>query len=202
VRRRTSAPLLLFVGALAGMAVVLLRERPVPAPSPPPSKAPPPAVADGPAEPATLRRYETTATLAEDLRDALAEGGRTLPAEFARVSLALAGQARFVLERMVPAESSPCVRALLVAAAGLHLPEDPLVWRALEDASPEVRAAAALAMAYEEGGDLSPPLPAGVALPLGRRLDGMALERLLRARSVESDGAARAAMEAALTRRR
>ncbi|MGQ0612522.1 MAG: hypothetical protein ACT4PV_02065 [Planctomycetaceae bacterium] len=202
VRRRASALLLLLLGAAAGMAAVLLQEGPRAGPSPPPSPTPAAPAMRDPAEPARLRRYETTATLAEDLRDALAEEGRALPAEFARVSRALAGQARFVLERMVPAESSPAVRALLVAAAGLHLQDDPLLWKCLEDASAAVRAAAALTMAYGEGGAVAPGLPAGVTLPLGRRVEGTGRERLLHAREVETDGAARAAMDAALNHRR
>lgn len=188
--------------ATAVLGVLVLKERP----QPPPAAGPPPAAAPGPPTPppnaeATLRPYETTGTLTEDLRDALAGPPEALGAEFRRVSDRLAAKARFVLVSTAPDEASPRVRALLVLAAGRHVPDEPILLAYLGDREAVVRRAAALAAAHEEQGTPFPLLQ-GVDVPLGRALPPAtrsALEERLRR---EEDEGVRGALAAALGGRR
>lgn len=160
--------LCLLVAAIATGVLVFLRhgrdDLPPPAPAPPP----PPAPVTAPAE-ETLRPYETVATLQEDLRDALAGPKEALAAEVARVSSRLRPSARRVLVETAPREASPKVRALLVLAAGVHVPDEGILLAFLDDREPVVRRAAALATARQEGGAAA-ELMEGVEVPVGREL--------------------------------
>lgn len=153
-------------------------------------EAPPPAEE-------TLRPYETAATLTEDLRDALAGPEEALGAEVRRVSDRIAATARSVLVTTAPAEASPRVRALLVLAAGPHVPDEPALLAFLGDREPLVRRAAALAAGRIEGGSAVALLP-GVEVPVGRKLP-RATRRALEARlSREEDEGVRGTLSAAL----
>jgi len=161
--------LCLVVAGVATAILVLLRlgPRDEPAPGPGAPLIPPPAKV-APAE-ETLRAYETVATLQEDLRDALAGPKEALGAEVSRVSARLAPNARRVLLENARDEASPRVRALLVLAAGVHVPDEAILLAYLDDREPVVRRAAALAAAHRDGG---PPvtLLEGVEVPVGREL--------------------------------
>jgi hypothetical protein len=117
----------------------------------------------------TLRAYETVATLAEDLRDALAGPKEALEPEVARVSARLRASARRVLVETAPREASPRVRALLVLAAGVHVPDERILLAFLDDREAVVRKAAVLATARRDGG-AKVALVEGVEVPVGREL--------------------------------
>lgn len=198
------AALLFAILAVAGVAYVVAR--PPPSVEPKSSRAapsPPPSPASAAPEPeATIRPYRTTATLAEDLRDALASGAPPLAEEWRRVSDALRPQARHVLETLAPAEASPRVRALLVLAAGVHLPDSAALARFLDDRSAAVRSAAALAAVFDRDGARSLRLLEGLAVPIGRE-PGPETAAAMRARlAKEEDEGARGTLEAALSLRR
>jgi len=146
-----------------------------------------------------LRPYQTTATLAEDLRDALASGdGAQVQQECWRVSRALRGKARWTLENLAPHEASPRVRALLVLATGVHVPDDRVLHDFLRDRAPLVRRAAALAIGYAPKGSSSLALAGSVQVPVGRELPTRSRATLDRYHEKETDRAAREAMTAVL----
>ena len=118
-----------------------------------------------------IRPFETTLTLVEDLRDALAGDPKRLNAECWRVSESIGTSARWTLGHLAPEGnlSSPRVRALLVLAAGVHTQGDGLLEMRLADSDPRVRRAAILASAYRSGGE--PEMLLGVTVPIGRRPD-------------------------------
>jgi hypothetical protein len=189
--------LLLAAAATGVLGVAALRDRPVAPPSPPaPAEPAPPE--PPPTDEARPRRYETTGTLTEDLRDALSGPPEALAAELRRVAALLRPAARTVLLAAAPREPSPRVRALLVFAAGLHVPdEDPLL-AFLDDREPVVRRAAALAAAYLEGGERRHPILEKVEVPIGRPLpDGTRRRLEERSRREEEEGV-RGALGAAL----
>ncbi len=147
-----------------------------------------------------LRRYQTTATLAEDLRDALAGDTAKLAEEVWRVSKALTARPRWTLINVARGEASPRVRALLVLAAGVHISDDGVVLAFLGDAQSIVRRAAALAVGYERKGATKVKLVEGLEVPVGRTLSDRA-EKLLRHRlGKETDVAVSKDLEAALNR--
>jgi hypothetical protein len=180
---RATVWLCLIVAAAATGVLVLLRLRPggeaevAPAPPPPP----PPAKAAAAEE--ILRPYETVATLAEDLRDALAGPKESLQAEVLRVSARLRPSARRILVETAPKEASPRVRALLVLAAGVHVPDEKILLAFLGDREAVVRRAAALATSRREGG-APVRLMEGVEVEVGRELPeatrGALAERVVR----------------------
>jgi len=92
-----------------------------------------------------MEPWRTTATLAEELRDALGDPEADLLAVFREVSELLRPHAAYTLEKVAAAERSPRVRALLVLAAGIHVPSEPLLARFASDREEAVRRAAALA---------------------------------------------------------
>ena len=130
----------------------------------------------------------------EDLRDALAGDPAQLDSECWRVSKLLASSARSTLINLAPEEASPRVRALLTLAAGVHVQQDELLLRFMEDREPVVRAAAVLAAGYKKGGGSSARLLEMVQVPLGR-YDGR-LEPFLQG---EKDETVRAAIRAVLS---
>ena len=151
------------------------------------------------ARPRELRRYQTTATLAEDLRDALAGDAAELSKEVWRVSKAFTDP-RWTLLYVARDEASPKVRALLVVAAGVHIPDDTLVLSFLEDAQSIVRRAAALATSYKRDGSTKVKLVEGLDVPVGRRLSDATAMRLRNRIGKETDTAVRKDLEAALNR--
>jgi len=190
---------LLVAGVATGvLGVLVLKDRT----QPPPEAGPPPAAAPGPPTPppaaeAKLRAYETTGTLVEDLRDALAGPPEALGAEVCRVSDRLKERARSVLVGVAPEEASPKVRALLVLAAGRHVPDEPILLAFLRDREAVVRRAATLAAAQADEGTPF-PLLTGVDVPVGRALPPatrLALEERLR---LEEDEGVRGALAAVL----
>ena len=188
--------LVLALAATGGLALLVVRDAGKNADSPAESTTPGPASAPGTTDPApdVLRPYLTTSSLKEDLRDALAGDPAGLDGECWRVSKLLASRARSTLVNLAPEEASPKVRALLTLAAGVHVQEDDLLLRFMEDREPVVRAAAALAAGYEEGGGSSAMLLQEVRVPLGR-YDGR-LEAFLKR---EKDETVRAAIKAVLS---
>lgn len=192
--------LILAVGATFAVALLVMHDR-----SPPVAEPPPLEVSEDPApspeEPAPavgLRRYETTVTLTEDLRDALAGDRAALDAEVWRVSAALRTKARWMLRGPVADEPSPRVRALLVLATGVHVPDEPDLLRYAADRAPVVRKAAVLAAGRRADGARSATLVGAVTVPIGRDLPA-GTARLLRQRlRGEEDEAVRAAIEAVL----
>lgn len=188
---------LLVAGIATGvLGMMVFGQRPPPPQEVPVAEASPAAAPAPPAE-ETLRPYETNATLAEDLRDALA--GPDLDAEVRRVSERIEARARSVLLATAPEEASPRVRALLVLAAGRHVPDERILLAFLEDPSPVVRQAAALAAAHVEGGKPVALLP-GVDVPVGRALPD-ATRRTIEARLArEEDQGVRGTLAAALGR--
>jgi hypothetical protein len=169
--RGTLLPLSLFcaVAATCGLAVLALLDRPEP---PGEDTKAGPADEEAPAPPprpvrAELRPYQTTLTLTEDLRDALAGDPVFLEREVWRVSEALASKARWTLKNLALVEASPKLRALEVLAAGVHVPEDPLVLGFLSDRETIVRRAAVLAIGYAPDGKERASL-LGAEVPLGR----------------------------------
>ncbi len=184
---------------VAGVATgVLVSIRLFPGEEPPPAPAPPlpPAPAAAPVE-EILRPYETVATLREDLRDALAGPKEAIAAEVVRVSGRLRGSARSVLVETAPREASPKVRALLVLAAGVHVPDERILLAFLDDREPVVRRAAALATARREGGDVA-ALVEGVGVPVGRELPPATSNALRQRLSREEDEGVRGTIGKAL----
>jgi len=114
-----------------------------------------------------IRPYQTTATLVEDLRDALAGDESKLDAECWRVSRALGSSARWTMTKLATEqqESSPRVRALLVLAAGVHVQGEGLLLLSMRDSDPRVRTAAVLAAGYTKDGVKTRFL--GVNVPIG-----------------------------------
>jgi hypothetical protein len=146
-----------------------------------------------------LRPYQTTVTLTEDLRDALASGDQALVArECWRVSEALHGKARWTLLNIAAHEASPRVRALLVLANGVHVPEDRALLDFLGDRAPLVRRAAALASGYDPDGTRRLALVAGLLVPVGREPSDRGRATLERHLESEQDGSVREALAAAL----
>jgi hypothetical protein len=146
-----------------------------------------------------LQPYETAETLAEDLRDALAGPEADLARELHRVTERMRLGARRILLETAPREASPRVRALLVLAAGTHVPDEEILLAFLDDPAPQVRGAAALAAARAEGSPEHRELLPGVDVPIGRALPEptrRALEARLRS---EQDGGARGTIAAALS---
>ncbi len=191
--------LLLALTATAGIALLATRAPRTAAAREPLSPAPPP---DGPAgeEPAAdgIRPYETTATLVEDLRDALTGEDRELARECHRVSAALARQARWTLVNLVRREASPRVRALLVLAAGVHLPDDALLLESLHDRDPLVREAAALAAGHRADGVSASLLLGRVPVVLGRAMAAETRDAIQRALAREQDQGARGTLRSVL----
>jgi hypothetical protein len=173
---------LLVAGAATGV-LVLLRLRPGVEPEMAPGPPPPPLPAKAAPAEEILRPYETVATLAEDLRDALAGPKEALGPEVSRVSGRLRPSARRVLVETAPQEASPKVRALLVLAAGVHVPDERILLAFLGDREAVVRRAAALATSRRDGGT-PVPLMEGVEVEVGRELPeatrGVLAERLRR----------------------
>jgi hypothetical protein len=196
--------LLLAGAATAVLGFVVLRGDRNPSPAPPPTTAPPPAAAPLPAAEETLRPYETLATLTEDLRDALAGPPELLAPEVARVSERLAPKARTVLVSTAPEEASPKVRALLVFAAGSHVPDEEVLLAFLGDREPVVRRAAAIATARTENTRLALQRAAlvlpGVWVRIGRRLPEATRRALEERLSREEDEGVRGTLAAALGR--
>jgi hypothetical protein len=191
--------LLLAGAATAVLGFVVIRDRPPENAPEPPVAAPPEPPPPPPAAEPPLRAYETVETLTEDLRDALAGPQEALDAEVRRVSERLLPKARSVLLGAAREEASPRVRALLVFAAGRHVPDEAILLAFLNDREPVVRQAAALAAAHAEGGR-SLELMAGVTIPIGRDLppaSRRALEERLRR---EEDEGVRGTISAALGR--
>ncbi len=191
--------LLLALTATAGIALLATRAAigPTPPGAPSPAAPSPPSAAEAPAS-ARIRPYETTATLVEDLRDSLPGDDDLLSRECWRVSAALSGQARWTLLHLVPREASPRVRALLVFAAGVHIPDDPLLLDLLRDREPAVRAAAALATGHLAGGPSTAHLLGRVEVQIGRRMADETRERLVREHTREEDEGARGTIHAVL----
>lgn len=191
--------LLLALTATAGIALLATRGAPGTAMPAPPSPGPPPhpppgQVPDGDG----IRPYETTATLVEDLRDALPGEDDALARECWRVSAALAGEARWTLVHLVPREASPRVRSLLVFASGVHVPDDALLLESLHDREPQVRAAAALAASHLAGGSATALLLGRVPVGLGRSMPEVTREAIARALSREEDQGARGTIRSVL----
>jgi len=204
--RRALFPLTLVLALLATAGVALVALRGFPNVAPPQESEVQPAAESRPASPAesklALRPYQTTATLAEDLRDALAGDARKLDAALWRTSGLLRGSARYTLADVARKEASPKVRALLVLAAGVHLQDDELLWSALDDSKAVVREAAALALGYTAAGKTKRVSLTGVRVPLGRTLPDEASRRLRRYADKEDSSEARETMRAVLSRRR
>jgi len=197
--------LLLSAALLATGGLALLATRAGPAdtwtedPQEPEPGAPvDPAQADPkPAEP-VLRPYRTTATLTEDLRDAVAVSDVDLDAVWRTVSAALKPRAVWTLERIVPQEATPRVRALLLLAAGVHAPDTPEVIAALKDRAPVVRGAAALAIGFHARGATRVPVTGNLALRIGRK-PAKAAEAALRAQlEAETDPGVKTTIELVL----
>jgi hypothetical protein len=190
---------LLAAAATGILGIVALYAR-SPAKAPRPAGvAPPVAAATSPASEEPLRPYETTVTLTEDLRDALAGPPAALAAVLHRVSGVLPSKARWTLANTAPEEASPKVRALLVYAAGVHLPDEELLLGFLADREPVVRRAAALATARGEGEPF--PLLAEVEVPVGRALPEATRRALEERLEREEDEGVRGALLAALSSR-
>ena len=165
-------PLGLCVAAVAtvGLGMLVLDKSP---PPPPGAATGEVAGEDAPgaarAAAPVLRPYQTTLTLAEDLRDTLTAEPAATNREVWRVSAALESRARWTLKNLAEQEASPKVRALLVLAAGVHVPEDPLLLHFLRDREQVVRQATVLAVGHLAGGEEIRMLLGAVEIPLGRR---------------------------------
>ena len=193
--------LVLAAAATAGLALIVLRGSGATATSPEAADA-------GQTEPAPdlppiperkLRPYETTLTLAEDLRDALPGPPAQLEKELWRVSHALKSKANWTLEKLARQEASPRVRALLVLAAGVHVPDEEPLLRFLNDPHPAVRTAAVLACGYRAEGPARASLFGAIAVPVGRRPADTSLADLQRRYEQEQDTPVRAAIDAVLS---
>lgn len=194
--------LVLAAAATVGLVLVVLHDPGVPAASPEAADTGGEG-AGAPEGPAVrerkLRPYETTLTLAEDLRDALPGPPEVLEKELWRVSRKLESKANWTLERLARQEASPRVRALLVLAAGVHLPDAGSLLRYLDDPHPGVRTAAVLACGYREDGPTRVSLFGTLAVPIGRRPSKTSLENLERRYGGEEEASVRAAIEAVLS---
>jgi len=192
--------LVLAAAATAGLVLIVLR-RPSPA-------APAPQGTDAielwsPDLPAVrereLRPYQTTLTLAEDLRDALPGPPAVLEQELWRVSRSLKNKANWTLEKLARQEASPRVRALLVLAAGVHVPDTAPLLRFLNDPHPTVRTAAVLACGHRDEGPAKASLFGTIAVPVGRRPADTARADLAQRHGQEKDSSVRAAIDAVLS---
>ena len=158
------------VGATAGLAYLALRPAADYSSTAEPEKAltrTPSERGPQPEPQLKIRAYQTTATLVEDLRDALAGDESNLDAECWRVSRALGNSARWTMTKLATEqqESNPRVRALLVLAAGVHVQGEGLLLLSMRDSDARVRQAAVLAAGYAEDGVKTRFL--GVSVPLG-----------------------------------
>ena len=196
--------ILLALAATLGIVLVTFQGDPAPAAATDQTRHEPGST--GPAGPGAripvIRPYQTTSTLAEDLRDALAGDRTELADEVWRVSTALKARARWTLRNLVPREASPRVRALLVLAAGVHAQDEDLLLEALDDRSAIVRRAAALATGYDHGGKAKRELLGGLNVPVGRGLVPGSEQALRRRLGREKDAAVRADIEAVVSRGR
>lgn len=197
-------PLSLILAAIAtaGLALIVLRgPRAGEAPAPEAADAAETAAApDAPVIPERkLRPYETTLTLAEDLRDALPGPPEALEKELWRVSRTLRSKANWTLERLARQEASPRVRALLVLAAGVHMPDEEPLLRFLNDPHPAVRTAAVLACGYRAEGPAKASLFGVIAVPVGRRPADTSRANLQRRYDQEKEAPVRAAIDAVLS---
>jgi len=187
------------LGATAGVAFLALRERDgsgrdEPAPVVAADRTEDPPIEASPS--LRIRPYETFQSLTEDLRDALALDDGSIQAECWRVSARVQQQAKDVLAWVARGESSPRVRALMVLAAGVHVPESGVLLARLSDHDARVRRAAALAVLHDPGGTRIETL-LGVEVPLGR-LPGEAARRDFRVQAgKESDPSVKALLESA-----
>lgn len=192
--------LVLAAVATAGIALIVLRS---PGAKEAPAPEGPGAAATAPDAPAIrerkLRPYETTLTLAEDLRDALSGPPEVLEKELWRVSRTLKGKANWTLERLAREEASPRVRALLVLAAGVHEPDGAALLRFLDDPHPAVRTAAALACGYLAESPAKASLFGGIAVPVGRRPADASCADLQRRYGKEQESSVREAIDAVLS---
>lgn len=186
------------------VAMLVFADRPPPPAEAPPAEAPAPASPGPPAADETLRPYETTATLTEDLRDALAGPPAALGAEFRRVSERLEPKARSVLVGVAAEEANPKVRALLVLAAGGHVPDDPVLLAFLDDREPLVRRAAALATTRLEDSRLAlrrvAQILPEISVEVGRTLPDATRRALEERLAREEDEGVRGTLKAALGR--
>jgi hypothetical protein len=195
------AAILLALGATGGLALLALNDSPAPVPdaqSKPAIETADAAPAPDPPPSEVIRRYETTATLLEDLRDALAGDPKFLQAELLRVSEALGSRAAWTIRNVVPAEASPRVRALAVFAAGVHLQGEGILLEFGEERFPVVRKAAVLAMGYAPTGLIKAAILDGVEVPLGATVAPAEEGGLRRLYEAEKDPAVREAIEAVL----
>lgn len=197
--------ILLALAATAGLALVAFRDPPEASPAASDGAGDPELVKERRPDARTpvLRPYQTTATLAEDLRDALAGDLSKLEAEVWRVSKAFTTQAGWTLLHLARDESSPRVRALLVISAGVHKPDDDLLLTFLDDRAPIVRRAAALATGYKDAGATKAKrtkLMDGFELTLGRSPSERTRTRLRRRLEKEKDDGVRDDLEAVLNR--
>ncbi len=187
------------LAATLGLAYFVMRETGTPAPPPVRPATTPSTSATEPAEIRRLRPYQTTQTLTEDLRDALAANNPIeLGREVRRVSTALRRRATWMLENIAPFEASPNVRALLVLANGVHIPDSNLLLGFLTDPAPPVRRAAGLAAAYATDAAQSVTLMPGVDCPVGRTLPDRTAAVLRRHATNETDKATRRALARAV----
>jgi hypothetical protein len=145
----------------------------------------------------TIRAYETFRTLAEDLRDALAGDDPAAGKAWDHVRERLVDHPAAMLQWIGRNEPSPRVRALMVLAAGVHVPDETSLLLFLGDPEPVVRSAAALATAWEEGGESKSAL-LGVTVPLGRRPADSTRALLSKHILSETDEAVRKSVLAAL----
>ena len=194
--------LVLAAAATAGLVLIVARGTgggPGPAPDGAGAgdAAPPPGLPS--VRERKLRPYETTLTLAEDLRDALPGPSTVLAEELWRVSRSLETRANWTLEKMARQEASPRVRALLVLAAGVHVPDAAPLLRFLDDPHPAVRTAAALACGYRDEGAAKASLFGTIAVPVGRRPEDPTRAKLARRYGEEKDVSVRAAIDLVLS---
>jgi len=192
--------LILAAAATAGLVLIVLRDPGSTAPSPEGAEAGERATAPdvAPLRECKLRPYETTLTLLEDLRDALPGPPAALEKELWRVSRTLKSKANWTLEKLARQEASPRVRALLVLAAGVHLPDEGPLLRFLNDPRPAVRTAAVLACGYREEGPAEASLFGTIAVPVGRRPADTSVADLQRRHDQEKEALVRAAIDAVL----
>lgn len=126
----------------------------------------------------TIRAYETTRTLVEDLRDSLADTADDRAKECWRVSARLEVTAGWTLSTVFRNETSPKVRALAFLAAGVHVQDDPMLLLGLDDPDAQVRRATLLAISYSPNGEKQSETLLGVPVPIGRKLGNHLTERL------------------------
>jgi hypothetical protein len=193
--------LVLAAVATAGLMLIVLRGPAGPAPVPEETDAREAATLPELAavRERKLRAYETTLTLAEDLRDALPGPPEALERELWRVSRTLRSKASWTLQRLARQEASPRVRALLVLAAGVHLPDAESLLRFLDDPHPTVRTAAVLACGYREEGPAKATLLGTLTVPVGRRPDDTTRADLQERRGAEEEASVRAAIDVVLS---